>query len=244
MTTTESLLAVFAHPDDESLASGGLLALAVEQGARVTVLSLTRGELRGRSGDGGQDAGGEIRARELEAAGRVLGVHESRTLGYRDGCLPWEDAAAIEGDVEDAIARTAATLVVTFDEDGLYWHPDHVATHQRVTAAVRALGDRAPALYYVTMPPGAMTRVGERVLGIQAAAFGDSAPRATHRLDCRAVAARKLAALRCHRSQVDGDPLDRLSAADAVLAFGEERYRRAAVGRSGETLLDKLALPL
>ena len=162
MTTTESLLAVFAHPDDESLASGGLLALAAEHGARVTVLSLTRGELRRSAAEGGHDAGGAVRARELEAAGRVLGVHESRTLGYRDGCLPWEDAGAIERDVEDAIARAAATIVVTFDEDGLYWHPDHVATHQRVTAAVRAMGERAPALFYVTMPPGAMAGVGER----------------------------------------------------------------------------------
>ena len=73
--------------------------------------------------------------------------------------LPWLDAARLEADIEAAIRRRRPEAVITFDEDGLYGHPDHVAVHERTTAVVEALDDPAPALYYVTMPPGAMRAV-------------------------------------------------------------------------------------
>jgi LmbE family N-acetylglucosaminyl deacetylase len=245
------VLAVFAHPDDESLACGGLLAGCAARGVPAAVLCLTRGA--GVPADAGQAA---TRTRELEAAADVLGLREVILLDYRDGYLPWEDAAAIERDVEQAIRRRRPEVVVTFGDDGLYWHPDHIAVYERTTAAVTAMDTDAPALYYVTMPPGAMrglvdavsAREGRQssphVLGIDRPdAFGADAVAATHMLDVRSVAARKLAALRCHASQVADGTLALATGEDAANFLGIELYRRASVGASYTTFLDALAAP-
>ena len=148
----QSLLAVFAHPDDESLACGGLLAWCAELGARVSILCATRGEM-------GRGSGSDlslVRTNELAAAARALGVSDVLMLDYEDGMLPWVEPARLEADIRDATIRFCPDVVITFGEDGLYWHPDHIAIHERTTAAVAALGDTAPALYYVTMAPGRM----------------------------------------------------------------------------------------
>ena len=169
-----SLLAIFAHPDDESIACGGLLAWCAHLEVDVALLCLTRGE-HGRDGReqgngsarheqenrdrrGGGDLA-RIRSRELACAARALGVKKVTLLEHEDGMLPWLDAARLEADIEAAIRRRRPEAVITFDEDGLYGHPDHVAVHERTTAVVEALDDPAPALYYVTMPPGAMRAV-------------------------------------------------------------------------------------
>lgn len=188
-----SLLAVFAHPDDESITCGGLLAWCAHLGADVALLCLTRGE-HGQDGREpvkssarhGQDASrheqdadrhgqdpsrdeqdagdlGRTRGRELECAARALGVKKVTLLEHADGMLPWLDAARLEADIEAALRRRRPDAVITFDEDGLYGHPDHVAVHERTTAAVEALDESAPALYYVTMPPGAMRAVADHV---------------------------------------------------------------------------------
>ncbi len=243
------VLAVFAHPDDESLACGGLLARCAADGVPGTVLCLTRG-----AGVPADPERGATRTRELEAAAAVLGLTEVILLDYRDGYLPWEDAAAVEGDVAQSIRRLRPEAVVTFGDDGLYWHPDHVAVHERTTAAVAALGPDAPALYYVTMPSGAVralvdavaARAGVQssmhVLGIdQPDAFGADAKAATHVIDVRSVAARKLAALRCHASQIADGTLALVTDEEAADFLGIELYRRASVGASHTTFLDRLA---
>jgi len=245
------VLAVFAHPDDESLACGGLLARCAADGVPGSVLCLTRGA--GVPADPAQAA---ARTLEFEAAAAVLGLHETILRDYRDGYLPWEDAAAIERDVAQAIGRLRPEVVVTFGDDGLYWHPDHIAVHERTTAAVAALGSDAPALYYVTMPVGAVralvdavsARVGIQsplhVLGVDGPeAFGADATAATHVLDVRSVAVGKLAALRCHASQVAGGALALATDEDAARFLGIELYRRASVGASHRTFLDRLATP-
>src|SRR5688572_5073494 len=162
-----SLLAVFAHPDDESLACGGLLARCAALGARVSLLCFTRGEWgqRPRLRATLQDDGGlgKTRTLELEAAAQVLGISDTIVLDKGDGMLPWVDAGTLEADIRDAIVQRSPDVVVTFGEDGLYWHPDHIAVHERTTAAVAALGWNAPALYYVTMPPGRMREVVDTV---------------------------------------------------------------------------------
>jgi LmbE family N-acetylglucosaminyl deacetylase len=245
------ILAVFAHPDDESLACGGLLARCAADGVPATVLCLTRGA--------GVPADAEralLRTRELEAAAAVLSLREIILLDYRDGYLPWEDAAAIERDVAQAIRRVRPEVVVTFGDDGLYWHPDHVAAYERTTAAVAALDTDAPALYYVTMPVGAMRGLVDavsartdvprspHVLGIdRPEAFGADAAAATHTLDVRAVAARKLSALRCHASQVGDGALAAATDQDAADFLGIELYRRASAGAQDATFLDRLATP-
>jgi LmbE family N-acetylglucosaminyl deacetylase len=245
------VLAVFAHPDDESLACGGLLARCADDGLPSTVVCLTRGA--GVPPDPGLAI---TRTRELEAAGAVLGLTEVVLLDYRDGYLPWEDVAAVERDIAQTIRRRRPEVVVTFGDDGLYWHPDHIAVYERTTAAVAALGTDAPALFYVTMPSGAVralvdavsARTGGQgrmhVLGIdQPGAFGADAGAATHSLDVRSVAGRKLLALRCHASQVAGGALALATDRDAADFLGIELYRRAGVGASHPTFLDALAAP-
>lgn len=247
---SSSLLAVFAHPDDESIACGGLLAMAADRGVRVSLLCVTPGEGRGDTG---------TRVGELHAAARVLGISDVAVLHYEDGMLPWADAAALERDIREAIVRTGADAVVTFGADGLYWHPDHIAVHERTTAAVAALGDAAPALYYVTMPPGQMRRVMDTaaehvaraapaatpprlILGIDNPdAFGADAAAPTAIVNITAVAPRKLAAIRCHVSQLTGDAFELVDEADAPRLLDVEHYHRASTGGRTGTFLDTLA---
>jgi N-acetyl-1-D-myo-inositol-2-amino-2-deoxy-alpha-D-glucopyranoside deacetylase len=252
--TDRSLLAVFAHPDDESLAAGGLLAWCAARGAAVSLFCASRGGL-GQIDDPRRLEMGETRARELGNAARVLGLHEVILLDYRNGFLPWVDREELDADIRAAITRLQPDVVVTFDDDGLYWHPDHIVIHERTTAVVTAMGEDAPALFYVSMPRGSMRGVltatvaaahpdlppPHRVLGIdEVDAFGLFAEPPTLVLDAGAFAATKLAALRCHRTQIAGDGLDLLPDADAPRLLGVEHYRRAAVGARGETFIERL----
>ena len=252
-----ALLAVFAHPDDESLASGGLLAWCGALGVRVSLLCLTHGE-RGRGGGGGRPLR-QVRAGELRAAARTLGVGRVRLLDHEDGMLPWIPPDRLDADIRAEMRRADPDVVVTFDTDGLYWHPDHVAAGERTTAVVAALGPRAPALFHVSMPPGAMravvdhaARVGaarrlappfaRAILGVaDADAFGAGAPPPTLVLRVRGHAVRKLRALRCHRSQSDGCALRFVGEDDAPRLLGTEHYRRSRVGARGGTIVDRLA---
>ena len=266
-----SLLAVFAHPDDESIACGGLLAWCASLGADVSLLCMTHGEL-------GQGAG--ARGQELEAAARALGIGAVTLHDYEDGMLPWLSADALRSEIERAIRACRSEVVITFDADGLYWHPDHIAVHELTTAAVTALGNAAPALYYVTLPSGSMravadhaaaalrcrtgnepvcagaatTRAGRSpdttarrsatsILGVEDPdAFGAAAPDPTLVVDTGAFAVRKLAALACHASQFNDGALAFLSERDAPRFLGVEHYRRAAAGASGRTFLDELGI--
>ena len=250
----QRLLAVFAHPDDESLASGGLLALCSQRGARVALLCLTRGE-HGPPADLAQAPDLALtRVRELEDAARVLGVTDLIVGELPDGMLPWLGEGVLETTVSDALARVRPDVVVTFDEDGLYWHPDHIAVHGAVAAAVGARGADGPARFYVTMPPGQMRAIvdilAERhggnvpaaLYGIESPdAFGACAPAPTLVVDVRGCAAMKLAALRCHRSQVHGSGLDGLTDDDARALLAIEHYRRADVGSSGPAFIERIA---
>jgi len=256
-----SLLAVFAHPDDESLAAGGLLSWCAARGARVSLLCLSRGEAGSNFTDAAADnrdpAGlGDLRAAELREAASVLGLAEYVLLSHPDGMLPWVEAGDLERDIAKAIRDWRPEVVVTFGEDGLYWHPDHVAVHEATRDAVFALGTGAPALYYVTMPPGQMqavlaaaaprlTATSRRdLLGIEdAAAFGAAAAPPTLVLHTGSFAARKLSALRCHRTQVAGGPFDHLSAAEAETLLGVEHYRRADFGSAAPAFVERLATP-
>ena len=259
-----ALLAVFAHPDDESLACGGLLAWCAALGVRVSLLCVTHGE-HGRVEDTGTSAGTpaarDVRATELRDAANVLGVEEVTILDHEDGMLPWVDAGRLETDIRAVIRLTAPDVVITFGEDGLYWHPDHIAVHERTTAAVAALHDDAPALYYVTMPAGAMRAVvshaadvtAERdrdaapprsILGVaDADAFGALAAAPTLVVKTGEFAARRLRALTCHRSQFRDCALALVKENDAPRLLGTEHYRRANVGARGDAFIEQFAAP-
>ena len=252
-----TLLAVFAHPDDESLACGGLLALCAARGAEVTLVCVTHGE----DGPGDEQAIQHrriTRAGELEAAARVLGLAEVILLDYPDGELKWMDAgrsARLQSDIATAISRVHPAVVITFGEDGLYWHPDHIVIHELTTAAIAALGDAAPALYYVTLPPGAIRAIVDTVerevpdgqahrlvFGIDDPdAFGALAAPPTLVVDAGQFAARKLEALRCHRSQLRDEALAVIPAAAAIRVLGTEHFHRAPVGATGDTFIDRFA---
>ena len=259
-----SLLAVFAHPDDESLACGGLLAWCVALGARVSLLCLTHGEHGQVDGPdalrGPRPARGP-RAMELQDAAGVLGIDTVTILDHGDGMLPWANAGQLEADIRRVIRRFAPAVVITFDADGLYWHPDHIAVHQRTTAAVAALHDDAPALYYVTMPASAMRAVVNRAAAVTAAcdpgaapprsilgvadpdAFGALAATPTLVVETGEFAARKLRALSCHRSQFRDCALALIGEDDAPRLIGTEHYRRAEVGAQGDAFIERLAAP-
>jgi N-acetyl-1-D-myo-inositol-2-amino-2-deoxy-alpha-D-glucopyranoside deacetylase len=251
-----SLLAVFAHPDDESLACGGLLARCAEYGARVSLLCLTHGEHG--PGHGGERLR-DIRAGELADAARVLGIRDLVLLDHEDGMLPWIDSARLEADILGAIHRFHPHVVVTFDEDGLYWHPDHIAVHERTTAVVAELGTTGPALRYVSMPAGRMRAIVDGasndsgcgdgpprpILGVaDADAFGWMAPAPTLVVEAEEFAGRKLAALRCHRTQLDGSALVYLSGRDAARLLGTEHYRRAEVGSRDDVFIELFGTPI
>jgi LmbE family N-acetylglucosaminyl deacetylase len=229
-----SLLAVFAHPDDESLACGGLLALCADRGVRVTLLCATHGENHAGVRD---DVWFDQRARELDAAAQVLGIAEVILLDYRDGFLPW--APDLSDRIEVEIRRVGPDVVLTFGKDGLYWHPDHIAICDATTAAVDSMGAEGPALYYVTMPPGQMRRLVDEVerpeslsaatplLGVaNPDAFGVAAAPPSLIIDVSAWAQRKLAALRCHRSQINGGAFARMTSSDALRFFNVEHFHR------------------
>ncbi|MFN7978326.1 MAG: PIG-L deacetylase family protein [Vicinamibacterales bacterium] len=242
------LLVVLAHPDDESLACGATIARAAAAGLVVTIASLSRGDA-GPASTAVDGSLGALRARELEEAAHVLGAAGVVSFAHADGMLPWLDAEALVADITMLIRATAADAVITFGADGLYWHPDHIAVHERTTDAVARLGAAAPALYYVTMPPGQMRAVMDAdpahravVPGLpDADAFGAAATPPTLVVPCGAFAATKLAALRCHRSQFADSAFAALDDDVATRLLDVEHFHRAGVGATGPSVLDALA---
>ena len=140
------LCGVFAHPDDETLGSGGTFARYAAEGVETYVVTATRGQ-RGRYRDGtdhpGPEALGRIREDELRAACAVLGVREVSLLDYGDGDLDQAPHDEVVGRIAGHLRRVRPQVVVTFDPAGGYGHPDHVAICQFATAAVTAAADPA-----------------------------------------------------------------------------------------------------
>jgi len=140
------LMAVMAHPDDESLGVGGTLAAYAAQGVETYVITATRGE-RGRYFTNEQrpsDAEvGRAREAELRAAAAELGVREVEFLDYMDGTLDQADSREVVSRIVSHLRRVRPQVVITFDPFGAYGHADHVAICQFTTAAVFAAADVA-----------------------------------------------------------------------------------------------------
>lgn len=238
-----TILAVFAHPDDESLACGGTLARVADAGARVVLICASRGS-RGPVSDPplvvDRDLG-VLRAQELRAAAAELAISEVVLLDHPDGSLRWADVSQFHAELVIALRRYRPDAVLTFGKDGLYWHGDHIGVHERVSTAVESLGADAPPLYYVTMPRGVMQEVVDAARrqgaapsdttfwGIQPAAFGKGADPPTFVIDVERWISRKMTALRCHRTQIGvHNPLAWISEDDARRALGREQFRRAS----------------
>ncbi len=144
MTEMLKLLAVFAHPDDESMGLGGTLAKYAAEGIQTYLVCATRGE-RGWWDSEGPNPGfagvARIRTQELESAGKVLGLKEIRFLNYVDGDLDQANPSEAIGRIVAHLRRIQPQVVVTFAHDGSYGHPDHIAISQFTNAAVVCAAD-------------------------------------------------------------------------------------------------------
>jgi LmbE family N-acetylglucosaminyl deacetylase len=255
-----TVLAIFAHPDDESLACGGTLARLADAGVRTVVMCASRGEA-GSISDPALVLDGDLgrtRERELRDAAAVLGVAEVIVMDHPDGDLRWDHVPELHDEIVAAIRRCRPDAVITFAEDGLYWHLDHVGVHERTYTAVKSFGAEAPPLYYVTMPNGIMREVVKAAhakggappdssfWGIDPGAFGDGAKPATFVVDVRAWAPRKLAALRCHRTQMgSNNPIAWIDEDEARRWLGVEHFRRAPLeAATPHSLLERLGEPV
>lgn len=163
-----TLMTTHAHPDDEVIGTGGTMALAVQAGRRVVLVTCTRGE-QGEIVVPELDTPdnhrrlGEIRAAELEAAMGALGVTEWDSLGYRDSDMMGrpgnrDPRTLWQADTDEAIGRMTwmvrrfrPDVMTTYNEFGGYGHPDHIRTHVVATGAFERAGD--PAWYPQQLAP-------------------------------------------------------------------------------------------
>ena len=190
--STRSLLAVFAHPDDESFGMGGTLSLYAARGYRVELICATRGEA-GEISDPSlatPETLAEVREIELRCAARSMGIRPPIFLDYRDSGMkgtPENDhpRSLHQADRIEAVGKVAMHLreirpdvVVTFEPGGGYGHPDHIAIHQITVAAVAAAADpaqyptqiaaglspyRVPKFYYTALPRRFFRQMAEKL---------------------------------------------------------------------------------
>jgi LmbE family N-acetylglucosaminyl deacetylase len=143
-----TVLAVWAHPDDESFVAGGLLAAASDAGSKIVGLTATRGE-RGTADAGRWNSVrlAQTRTRELRAAHAVLGIDEQRWLPFEDGACHTISPGRGMALVARVIADVQPDTIVTFGPDGLTGHPDHQAVSRWTSHAWAATGARARLLW-------------------------------------------------------------------------------------------------
>ena len=244
------LLAVLAHPDDESLGFGGTLARYAAEGVQAHLVTATRGE-RGRFFAGRprppDDEVGRARELELRAAAEILGIGDVELLGYPDSEVDRADPVEASTRIAASLRRLKPQVVITFDPFGAYGHPDHIAISQLTTAATVAAAAPDPAgagrdpphavskLYYMawTRPTweayqSAFRKLVSRVDGEerQVSPWPDWA--VTTRIDTRDHWPTVWRAVRCHRSQLSVyEGLERLSPEHHQALWGSQEFYRA-----------------
>ncbi|WP_299529958.1 PIG-L family deacetylase [uncultured Streptomyces sp.] len=180
-----TLMAVHAHPDDEATGTGGVLARYAAEGVRTVLVTCTDGGCGDgpggvKPGEPGHDpaAVAAMRRRELAASCDVLKISDLETLDYADsGMVGWPTNDAPGSfwgtPVEEGAARLAELMrryepdvVITYDENGFYGHPDHIQAH-RITMAALEMTGLTPKVYWTTMPRSMMRRFGETMQEFQ-----------------------------------------------------------------------------
>jgi len=246
MSNERTLMAVFAHPDDESFGIGGTLArYSAEPGVRVVLVCATRGEA-GEISDprlAVAERLGEVREAELRCAGKALGIDDIHFLGYRDSGMAGtpenrHPQALAMADFEEGVGRIVAHIrrerpdvLVTFDENGGYGHPDHIAIHHMARAAFVAAADptrypeqiqaglaphQTKKLYYTAIPRRFFLALAEKLkeLGIEVperfsnmaeVPIGLPDDACTTDVDVREFWEAKQAAIHCHATQLNPD---------------------------------------
>jgi N-acetyl-1-D-myo-inositol-2-amino-2-deoxy-alpha-D-glucopyranoside deacetylase len=229
MVAERSLLLVHAHPDDESLATGATMAKYAAEGARVTLVTCTLGEM-------GEiippdlrhllpDELGQHRIVELDRACAALGVTDHRFLGgegrYRDSGmmgLPDNDdpRSFWQADVDEAadqlariIEEVAADVIVTYDAHGFYGHPDHIQAH-RVAWRAHAMTGRKAKFYAIAVPESVLARAVKLPGDSWFARDTDLSPAVpdeavTTEIDAAKYLSAKLDAMRAHETQITVD---------------------------------------
>jgi len=229
MMTDVRLLAVFAHPDDETFRCGGTLALLAQRGVRVWVLCATRGE----AGVPGLDPeqAGRVRQAELECACRALGIETPRFLDYRDGTLAQVDEEQAVEQVMQNVRELRPQVLLTWPPDGISGHPDHVAISRWTGEAFRRLGSSGRrgtettagpvALYHLVVPRS----LAEALEMNHLHTVPDEA--VTLAVDVSSVWEIKMTAIRCHRTQSGGSPILSAPEERQRLFLGTEHFRLA-----------------
>ncbi|MEU1209922.1 PIG-L family deacetylase [Nocardia sp. NPDC005825] len=250
MTELLTIMAVHAHPDDEVIGTGGVFAQYAAEGIRTVLVTCTNGEQGDapggiKPGEAGHDPDA-VRAQrlsELQESAALLGIEHVELLGYRDsGMVGWDgnqDPDAFwNTPVDEAAARLVELIrqyrpqvVVTYDENGNYGHPDHIQANRITRAAVAATGI-PDKLYYTAIPrePALERFKAMREQGLidfePAADFGTPVDEITTIVDVAPHVSRKIKALEAHASQADSVPLLRLPADMRQEFFGTESFVR------------------
>jgi len=258
MAETLTMMAVHAHPDDEASSTGGVLAAYAAQGVRTVVVTCTNGEfgdaLGGvKPGQDGHDTAevAELRLAELRESCAILGVTDLELLGYHDSGMPdWDykdrpDAFCnipldeVAGRIAALIDQYEPQVVISYDPEGMYQHPDHVHAALAAAAAVARTG--TPAKFYQTaMRPSSWRKVWEALREIgaevpdreitpeQRRQIAEAEERITTSVDIRPVLERKSEALHAHASQIQDSWFAKLPPEVAVEAFGHETFVRVS----------------
>jgi bacillithiol biosynthesis deacetylase BshB2 len=210
----QKLLAVFAHPDDESFICGGTLAKYASEGTDITLVSATRGEMGRRMGNPpylNRESMAAAREMELRQACESLGIRQLLFLDIRDKTVEFADEDSLTVRIAALINEVDPDVVLTFHET-LGGHPDHCAIGKATTAAFQRTGHRG-ALYFIT--------------------FGDAMERPERygyshkdviKIDVRVHLEAKLAAFRAHRCQTEIDEWVWLPDQEALARFGRYEY--------------------
>ncbi|MCB0932413.1 MAG: N-acetyl-1-D-myo-inositol-2-amino-2-deoxy-alpha-D-glucopyranoside deacetylase [Mycobacterium sp.] len=271
MATAPRLLFVHAHPDDETINNGVTIARYAALGAVVTVVTCTLGEegeiVEPRWKQLGVEAADQLggyRIAELTTALRHLGVDQPRFLGgagrWRDSGMPGTparrrakfvdaDVGVAAAELAEVIAEIRPHVVVTYDPEGGYGHPDHIHTHRVTTAAVAAASDRweVPKFYWTVMTTSTF-RAGVEALGpedvlpdwtwpVDEIPFSFADDHITTVVDAPEHLAAKVAAIGAHATQMALGPTGRafsLSNKVALPVLAREYYVLVS-GRPGVT---------
>jgi LmbE family N-acetylglucosaminyl deacetylase len=265
MADTLTLMAVHAHPDDEASSTGGVLALYSDQGVRTIVVTCTNGEFGDapgqiKPGEEGHDeeAVAQLRLAELRQSCKILGVSHLELLGYHDSGMPdWEykdrpDAFCnvpldvVADRIVELIRQYQPQIVISYDDKGMYQHPDHV--HASLAAAAAVAKSGTPAKFYHTaMRPStwrkvwdALREAGEEVpdrdlTPEQLQQMEEAEQRITTSVDIRPVINRKREALMSHASQIQDSWFSKLPPEIGEEAFGHEKFVRV-IDTSGAPL--------
>jgi len=220
------MMAVHAHPDDEAVGTGGALARYSAEGVRTVLVTCTNGEQGdgpggAKPGEPGHDPDSvaATRLNELRKAAEILKVSELELLGYRDSGMAGWDANADPGSfcnvpLQQPVGQLAALMaryrpqvVVTYDANGGYGHPDHIQAHRATVAAAEMTGI-PEKLYYVAFPRSFFAEMRERLdqLGVGGPEdlpedFGTPDEEVTTVVDVSGYVRQKLSALEAHASQ-------------------------------------------